>query len=219
MSSEEWTELRMTRERDDFLMSGSETPVVVSDAAVIRRSLTEPESFAVVFDRHAPHIHRYLARRVGRQTADDLVAETFLTAFRKRHRYDTTNPDARPWLYGIATNLVARHRRDEVRRYRLAKRAGSDPLAVDHADRVLADLTSRSVRSVLCDALLGLTTADRDVLLLVACEELSYDEAARALDIPVGTVRSRMHRARIQLREALAETNATATYKEILGND
>jgi RNA polymerase sigma-70 factor (ECF subfamily) len=142
-----------------------------------------------------------------------------LTAFRKRDRYDTTNPDARPWLYGIATNLVARHRRDEVRRYRLAKRAGSDPLAVDHADRVLADLTSRSVRSVLCDALLGLTTADRDVLLLVACEELSYDEAARALDIPVGTVRSRMHRARLQLREALAETNATATYKEILGND
>jgi RNA polymerase sigma factor (sigma-70 family) len=218
MSLKESTELRMTRERDDFLMSGSETQVV-SDAAVIRRSLTEPESFAIVFDRHAPHIHRYLARRVGRQTADDLVAETFLTAFRKRDRYDTANPEARPWLYGIATNLVARHRRDEVRRYRLAKRAGSDPLAADHADRVLADLTSRSVRSVLCDALLGLTVADRNVLLLIACEELTYDEAARALYIPVGTVRSRMHRARLQLREALAETNATATYKEILGND
>jgi len=200
-------------------MRGIDTQAAANDATVIARSLAEPERFAAVFDRHAPHIHRYLARRVGREAADDLVAETFLTAFRKRDRYDTTHPDARPWLYGIATNLVGRHLRDEVRRYRIAKRASRDLLGVDQADRVLADVTSRSLRAPLCDALISLTTADRDVVLLVACEELTYDEVARALGIPVGTVRSRMHRARSQLRDALAETNATATYMEILGND
>jgi RNA polymerase sigma factor (sigma-70 family) len=209
----------MTPDREHFLMRGIDTQAAANDATVIARSLAEPERFAAVFDRHAPHIHRYLARRVGREAADDLVAETFLTAFRKRDRYDTTHPDARPWLYGIATNLVGRHLRDEVRRYRIAKRASGDLLGVDQADRVLADVTSRSLRAPQCDALVSLTTADRDVVLLVACEELTYDEVARALGIPVGTVRSRMHRARSQLREALAETNATATYMEILGND
>jgi RNA polymerase sigma-70 factor (ECF subfamily) len=199
-------------------MNGTETPAA-NDATVIGRSLAEPERFAVVFDRHAPHIHRYLARRVGRQAADDLVAETFLTAFRKRDRYDTSHPDARPWLYGIATNLIGQHRRDEIRSYRLAELAADDRFGADHAERVLADVTSRSVRVLLCAALIGLTRGDRDVLLLVACEELTYDEAARALDIPVGTVRSRMHRARSRLREALAGTDATATYTEILGND
>jgi RNA polymerase sigma factor (sigma-70 family) len=209
----------MTPDREHFLMRGIDTQAAADDATVITRSLAEPERFAVVFDRHAPHIHRYLARRVGREAADDLVAETFLTAFRKRDRYDTTHPDARPWLYGIATNLVGQHLRDEVRRYRIAKRAGGDLLGVDQAERVLADVTSRSLRAPLCDALISLTAADRDVVLLVACEELTYDEVASALGIPVGTVRSRMHRARSQLREALAQTNVAATYMEIFGND
>jgi RNA polymerase sigma-70 factor (ECF subfamily) len=188
------------------------------DAAVIRGSFTQPERFAIVFDRHARHIHRYLARRVGQQAADDLVAETFLTAFRKRRRYDTNHRDARPWLYGIATNLVSQHRRAEIRRYRLPELVGEEPVAADHAERVLADLTSRSVRVVLAEALVALAPGDRDALLLIACEELTYDEVARALDIPVGTVRSRLHRARSHLREALGETDATATCEEILGN-
>jgi len=209
----------MTPDREHFLMRGIDTQAAANDATVIARSLAEPERFALVFDRHAPHIHRYLARRVGRQVADDLVAETFLTAFRKRSGYDTSHLDARPWLYGIATNLIGQHRRQEVRRYRLAKQAAYEPFGADQADGVLADVTSRSVRAPLCDALVGLTDADRDVVLLVACEELTYAEVACALEIPVGTVRSRMHRARSQLREALAETDATATYMEILGND
>ena len=87
------------------------------DAAVIEGSWREPERFAVLFDRHAPHIYRYLARRAGRQVADDLVAETFLVAFAKRDRYDLGHADARPWLYGIATNLVGQHRRDEARQH------------------------------------------------------------------------------------------------------
>jgi DNA-directed RNA polymerase specialized sigma24 family protein len=86
-------------------------PLTLDDAAVIEASFAEPDRFASLFDRHAPYIHRYLARRIGGQAADDLVAETFLVAFRKRARYDLRCHDARPWLYGIATNLVGQHRR------------------------------------------------------------------------------------------------------------
>jgi DNA-directed RNA polymerase specialized sigma24 family protein len=96
---------------------------VDDDAEIIGRSCAEPERFAALFDRHAPLIHRYAARRVGREAADDLVAETFLAAFGKRRQYDRRHSDARPWLYGIATNLVGQHRREEIRQYRIRQAA------------------------------------------------------------------------------------------------
>jgi RNA polymerase sigma factor (sigma-70 family) len=185
------------------------------DAAVIESSWREPERFAALFDRHAPHIHRYLARRAGRAVADDLVAETFLAAFAKRHRYDLGHPDARPWLYGIATNLVGQHRRDEARQYRIRQAAPAEPAVPGHADRVAADVTAQAVRAPLAAALAVLPDGDRDVLLLIAWEELTYQEVSRALGIPVGTVRSRLHRARAKLRQELASTAAQATYEEI----
>src|SRR4051794_6783253 len=89
------------------------------DAAGIEDSARTPERFAVIFDRHAPYIHWYLARRLGAEAADDLVAETFLAAFRQRSRYDSGRRDARPWLYGIASNLLNQYHRQETRRYRL----------------------------------------------------------------------------------------------------
>ncbi|ONI89257.1 RNA polymerase subunit sigma-70 [Saccharothrix sp. ALI-22-I] len=189
-----------------------------TDAEIIERSGQQPDVFAAIFDRHAPHIQRYLARRLGPQVADDLVAETFLTAFDKRHRYDRARPDARPWLYGIATNLVAQHRRQEARRY------GSGEAAVvaeqdhaDHADRVAAEVTAQAMRSMLAGALGGLSAEDRDVLLLIAWEQLSYEEVASALAIPVGTVRSRLNRARRKVRHALGEQNPTDV-EELLNN-
>jgi len=194
-------------------------PLTTDDAAVIRASVCEPDRFASLFDRHAQHIHRYLARRVGRQAADDLVAETFLVAFGKRGAYDPGFRDARPWLYGIATNLVGRHRREEVRQFRLSQAASPDPVHHDYAERTVVNLTARSVRAALTEALSGLAEPDRDVLLLIAWEQLSYDEVARALGIPVGTVRSRLHRARTKIRQALASTPAAATYEEILTNE
>ncbi len=119
-------------------------PAAADDAAVIECSWREPERFAVVFDRHAPHIYRYLARRAGRQVADDLVAETFLAAFAKRDRYDLGHADARPWLYGIATNLVGQHRRDQARQYKITQAAAAaEPEVPGHADRVAADVTPR----------------------------------------------------------------------------
>ena len=121
--------------------------LALDDAAVIEASRAEPDRFASLFDRHAPYIHRYLARRVGRQAADDLVAETFLVAFGKRARYDPLHPDARPWLYGIATNLIAQHRREEARQFRLRQAAGPDPVQHDWAERSALDVTAQSLRA------------------------------------------------------------------------
>ena len=189
------------------------------DAAVIESSWREPERFAVLFDQHAPLIYRYLARRAGRQVADDLVAETFLAAFAKRDRYDLSRPDARPWLYGIATNLVGQHHRDEVRQYRIRQATPAEPEVPGHAERVAADVTAQAMRTLLAGALAALSPGDRDVLLLIAWEQLTYQEVSRALDIPVGTVQSRLHRARTKVRQALAGTDAAATYEELTANE
>ncbi|MEU8364093.1 sigma factor [Nonomuraea sp. NPDC048882] len=92
------------------------------DAVVIERSWAEPERFGAVFDAHYAEIHRYVSRRLGPQAGDDVSAETFALAFRQRRRYDVSRRSARPWLYGIATNLINRHRRDEVRLLRAVDR-------------------------------------------------------------------------------------------------
>ena len=189
------------------------------DGEIIARSCLEPEQFAVLFDRHAAHIHRYAARRIGREAADDLVAETFLAAFGKRRIYDRTHPDARPWLYGIATRLIGQHRREELRQYRIWRAAIPDPDLPGHAERVAADETARALRIQLTAALAALPPDDRDLLILIAWEQLTYDEAARALDIPVGTVRSRLSRARTRIRTALAATASPETIREILSNE
>ncbi|WP_020659879.1 RNA polymerase sigma factor [Amycolatopsis benzoatilytica] len=173
------------------------------DAGVIGRSVGEPEVFAAIFDRHAPYLHRYLARRLGRDVADDALAETFLAAFRRRARYDRQRPDARPWLYGIATNVVAQHRRDEVREYRLLRVVRPQPHAEAHDDDVAARVVAEARGPELGAALAALADGDRDVVLLTAAEGLSYEEVAEALGIPVGTVRSRLNRARRKLRAAL----------------
>jgi RNA polymerase sigma-70 factor, ECF subfamily len=194
-------------------------PAAADDAAVIESSWRDPERFAVLFDRHAPHIYRYLARCADRQVADDLVAETFLAAFAKRDRYDLSYADARPWLYGIATNLVGQHRRDQARQARIRTAAPAEPAVPGHADRVAADVTAQAMRALLEAALASLSTGDRDVLLLIAWEQLTYQEVSRALGIPVGTVQSRMHRARTKVRQALAGTDAGATYEELTTNE
>jgi len=163
-----------------------------------------------VFDRHAAAIHGYIARRLGRDAADDLVAETFLVAFRQRGRYDPDQPSARPWLYGIATRLVSRRRRDEVRFFRAIARTGidqaADPVAEPVADVGIRRADAQTLHRQLAGALAGLAAADRDALLLVA-DGLSYAEAAQALGVPAGTLSSRLARARRKLREGLGGVN------------
>jgi len=153
-------------------------------------------------------------RRLGPDAADDVVAETFLLAFRQRDRYDLDRPDARPWLYGIATNLISRHRRAEIRQYRALARTGTDPVTEPFTDRVDARVSADAARRGLAAALARLPSAHRDTLLLMAWGDLSYEQVATALGVPVGTVRSRLSRARSKLRRALREADPSAWQEE-----
>ncbi|GAA4077571.1 RNA polymerase sigma factor [Nonomuraea soli] len=188
--------------------------VSLADAELIQRSRRDPAHFAALFDRHAPALHRYVTRRLGDQLADDVVAETFLAAFRRRAKYDVTYPDARPWLYGIAANLIGRHRRTEVRFYLALARTGVDEVAESHTDRVEERVTASAAQRDLAGALAVLSPEDREVLLLIAWADLSYEETAAALGVPIGTVRSRLHRARKKTREALGGVDPTAEQEE-----
>jgi RNA polymerase sigma factor (sigma-70 family) len=178
----------------------------VDDATLITESLRVPERFGVLFDRHAPAIYRYIARRLGRDAADDLVAEIFLAAFLRRGRYDATRGDARPWLYGIATRLIGRHRRDEVRFFRAIARTGVDPAVAPLADEVADRVAAQAVSGRLAVAIAELPAPQRDVLLLTA-SGLGYAEIAEALGIPVGTVSSRLVRARQKVRGSAGVVN------------
>jgi RNA polymerase sigma factor (sigma-70 family) len=183
----------------------------VADSAAIRQSLRQPEQFAVLYDRYAAVLHRYAGRRVGDEAADDLVASTFLAAFRARQRYDLARASALPWLFGILTREIARQHRTETARLRALRRAWpADGLA----DQVAADVSARAAGAPLAAALARLSPAERGVLLLIAWGDLSYDEAAQALGVPIGTVRSRLNRARRKVREALGGTNPTAVTEE-----
>jgi RNA polymerase sigma-70 factor (ECF subfamily) len=185
-------------------------PAGADDASVIAWSRDEPARFAEIFRRHAPEIQRYVVRRLGPGAADDVVAETFLAAFRQRDSYDTGRADARPWLYGIASHLIHRHRRTELRGYRLLARTGTDPVTAPFTDEVDAAVSAWAARRPLAAALAQLPAGQRDALLLVAWSELAYAEAAQALGVPVGTVRSRVNRARGRLRRALRDIAPTA---------
>lgn len=178
-----------------------------SDSQVVAASLHEPDQFAVLYDRHSGHIYRYLTRRLGSVIAEDLTADVFVSAFESRSRFDTSRPSARPWLYGIASNLAAKHRRSEVRALRALARTGVDPVADSWTDAADQRVAAQSLNRQLARALADLPRVDRDVLLLVAWADLSYEEVANALAVPVGTVRSRLHRARRKVRDGLADAS------------
>jgi RNA polymerase sigma-70 factor (ECF subfamily) len=175
---------------------------VRTDAAVIAASLDDPETFGALFDRHATVVFRYLVRRVGVDEADGLLGEVFRIAFEKRATYDISYANARPWLYGIATNLLARHRRREARRFHaMARVLAQTAPAPDATDAVADAVDAQDLWPRVAQVLGALPSVERDALVLYVWEELSYDEIAAALGVPVGTVRSRLNRARLTLRE------------------
>jgi RNA polymerase sigma factor (sigma-70 family) len=178
-----------------------------ADADLVHASLTDPEVFAELFDRYSAMLYRYVSKRLGPEPAEDIVGETFLVAFSRRKSYDPSYPDARPWLFGILTKLVSRHHRTEAARYRALQRAPVDADVESPADRVAAGVTAQASRPELASALAALPAKDRDVLLLIAWGDLTYDEVAQALGIPIGTVRSRLNRGRRKVRAALGDTN------------
>lgn len=188
-----------------------------TDAEVMARSLEDPTAFATIFDRHHEAIHRFLWTRAGEAHADDLAAEAFRIAFERREDYDLDHSSAKPWLFGIASNLAKQHHRraakgDEVRQRAAA--GGSE--AVQGPQRRLERLAPSTP---VARALLDLPERDREPLLLFAWADLTYAEIAAALDIPVGTVRSRIHRAREQTRERLEEAAPDLTGQRGDGHD
>ena len=177
--------------------------VQLSDSGLIAESLSDPERFGEVFDRHMPAIRRYLHRRVGEAAGDDLTAETFAVAFRGRTRYDRTRPDARPWLFGIAANVIKNHRRSEVRQARAYARVAPEVDVAPDILEVHERIDAASLRPQVYEALASLRRGDRELILLHAWADLSQGEIAEALELPVGTVKSRLSRSLGKVRDAL----------------
>jgi RNA polymerase sigma-70 factor (ECF subfamily) len=171
---------------------------------VIGRSLGEPEAFGLIYDRHAATLLRFLGRRAGARVAETLVGELFRIAFERRKTFDASRASALPWLYGIGSNLLAKHRRSEARRLRAGARmaAGREP-ADERASA--AALDARVLFPRVADAIETLPDDERQALLLFAWEQLSYQSVAEALELPIGTVRSRLNRARAPARTARTE--------------
>jgi RNA polymerase sigma-70 factor (ECF subfamily) len=178
-----------------------------SDSDLVARSLEEPKAFELVFDRHFGAVHRYLHRRAGRDLADDLAAETFALAFERRASCRATGT-VLPWLYGIATNLLRHRWRAERRQLRALARSGVDGWAA-YEGEAPEWVDGSPPDGALARALAVMRPRERDALLLFALADLSYEEIASALDVPIGTVRTWLHRARLTARRELGtETDA-----------
>lgn len=174
-----------------------------ADAAAFSVSLSDTEGFGLLYDRYCGQLYRYACQRAGDQAAQDIVADTFLAAFQQRATFDPARGEVRPWLFGILTRKLARYHRAEKARYlALVRAAGPD--AEDNPDeRVTEAVSAAALRAPLAAALARLSPGDRDVLLLVAWADCTYEEVATVVGIPVGTVRSRLNRARRKVRQAL----------------
>src|SRR5919106_2644281 len=173
-----------------------------SDAEVIGRSVADPEAFGLIYDRHAATLLRFLGRRAGAKVAEGLVGELFRIAFERRKTFDASRASALPWLYGIGANLLLKHRRAEARWLRASARIAAAGEAADRRASAAA-LDARVLFPRVADAIEALPDGEREALLLVAWEDLSYQGVAEALELPIGTVRSRLNRARAQVRELL----------------
>jgi RNA polymerase sigma factor (sigma-70 family) len=178
------------------------------DGVLLSRSGRDPSAFEPLVERYSAALHGYLARRAPND-ADDLLAEVWLQAYTGREGFDAKRGTARAWLFGVARNVLAAHWRRELRQPPgaglPAQGADSDPwLAVDQR------LDAAAAAGLLRRALADLPDTERELLLLVAWEELTPAEAAAVVGVPAGTARSRLHRARGRLRESLAPLSSRA---------
>jgi len=176
-----------------------------TDAELISASLNDPAVFGTIFERHYQAVYRFTARRIGAGDATDLTADTFVRAFEIRHRYNPEYASCLPWLYRIAQNLVG----DRLRRVRRSGRiylvAAAEALTAEFGEEADNRIVATSISGQLNDALRQLSKRDRNTLLLYALEGLTYAEIGRTLDIPAGTVGSRLARARRQISEQIPD--------------
>lgn len=172
------------------------------------RRARSPRAIEVLFTEQFGPIYRFATCRVGRDAALDIAAETFAQALRSADRMDRTRV-ARPWLFGIASNLIRRHRRAEERRIRAYAAAGLQ--SEGSSGRNGHPESEILLRARLVEALVRLDARDREALLLLAWADLTYEEIGTALEIPLGTVRSRIHRARRLLRESLGDSGVVSS--------
>ena len=183
-----------------------------TDGTLIEGSMRgRPDAFVEVVQRHEVAVHGFLARRAGPEVADDLLGEVWLRAFAGRGGYDPAHGDALPWLYGIGRNVLR-----EYWRASLQAAQAPAPDFVDPWDEVNARLDSATRAKSLAAAVRALPASEREVLLLVAWEQLTPAEAAEVLGIRQGTARSRLHRARTALRLALGEEDTCPPNKHNL---
>ncbi|MCX5394457.1 RNA polymerase sigma factor [Streptomyces sp. NPDC006482] len=170
----------------------------------------DPSAFAELFDSHARSVYNHAFRLTGDwSVAEDVMSATYLEAWRLRHKVDPEGGSLRPWLLGVATNVARNHCRGN-RRYRAAAAAYAAAGAAgvpmpDHAAEVAGRLDDRRRIAATLRALGTLRRTEREVLVLCLWEGLAYTEAAVALNVPVGTVRSRLSRARAKLRTGAEE--------------
>ena len=177
---------------------------VSTDSEIIQRSLGQPRAFAELFDRHARTVGGYAARRLGPDAGEDILSETFLVAFARRKSFDTAWESALPWLYGIASRLIKKHRSREAKHLRstAASAAREEHISQGDLDVTVARLDAEISTRELAPMIASLSAKDRETLLLYAWGDLTYEEIAIALGVPVGTVRSRMNRVRTRLNPA-----------------
>lgn len=168
---------------------------------------------------HAETLFNYLARRVGRQIAEDLVAETFRTAIESHGTFDPDVGNSRAWLFGIATNLARRHWRTEAQRLRILSRrdlhgfGGGDPL-LSVADGVAERLDAASDAALVADAVSELDPEDRELLILSTWERMNSREIGSILHLAPGAVRTRLHRIRQQLRTSINSSRSRRSLSE-----
>jgi RNA polymerase sigma-70 factor (ECF subfamily) len=180
--------------------------MVESDSELWTAARTgDQAAFGTLFERHAKAIYNYCFRRTGSwSVAEDLVSVVFLEAWRRRH-VDVAEGMVLPWLYGVATNVARNAARSQRRFQRALQRLPLPEPTPDFSAEAEARLDDEAQIGAVLALVARLRKEEQDVLWLCACSELSYEEAAIALGVPVGTVRSRLSRARAHLRELGAE--------------
>ncbi|MFH8366977.1 RNA polymerase sigma factor [Streptomyces sp. NPDC018031] len=181
---------------------------MATDDDLLIRSVTDAEAFEPLVTRHSAALHGYLARRAP-DAADDLLAEVWLRSYAGRAGYDPARGTVRTWLFGVARNVLAAHWRHRGR----APHPGGGEESSDPWHAVDQRLDAAAVAPLIRRTLAELPSVERELLLLVAWEQLTPTEAAAVVGIPAGTARSRLHRARSRLRTALAPPEPPRTLR------